>query len=95
MQNDIKNDGTANLSVRGISPATMGALRQRALRDGSSINSVVVRLLDQGLGRPPAAGRLQTFDDLDALAGSWTAEEAEAFAADTRGFTTIDPAQWR
>ena len=23
------------------------------------------------------------------------AEEAEAFAADTRGFTTIDPAQWR
>lgn len=95
MQNDIKNDGASNLSVRGLSASTMGALRQRASRDGASINSMVVRLLDQALGRAPGGGRLQTFDDLDALAGSWTAEEAEAFAADTRAFATIDPALWR
>ena len=95
MQNDIKNDGTANLSVRGVSASTMGALRQRASRDGASVNSLVVKLLDQALGRAPGAGRLQTFDDLDALAGSWSPEEAEAFASATHSFASIDPAQWR
>ncbi len=95
MQNDIKSDGAGNLSVRGVSASTMGALRQRASRDGASVNSLVVKLLDQALGRAPGAGRLQTFDDLDTLAGSWSAEDAQAFAADTQSFTTIDPAQWR
>jgi hypothetical protein len=95
MQNDIKSDSIANLSVRGVSADTMGALRRRAAREGGSVNSLVVRLLDQSLGRAPAAGRLHPFDDLDALAGSWSAEEAGEFAAATREFATVDPMQWR
>lgn len=95
MQNNIKSDGMANLSVRGVSADTLGALRQRATREGGSVNSLVVRLLDQSLGRAPAAGRLHAFDDLDALAGCWSRAEADEFAAATQAFAAIDPLQWR
>ena len=40
----------SNLSVRGVDPETLASLKTRARREGISVNALVLRLLDQGLG---------------------------------------------
>lgn len=85
----------SNLSVRGLEPETLAALKALATREGSSVNALVLRLIERGLGRDSAKLARRRHDDLDALAGSWTAEEAAAFDASTGDFEAIDPDLWK
>jgi hypothetical protein len=55
---------------------------------------VVLNLIDEGLGRKPAA-RQQRHNDLDALAGTWSDEDLSAFSDATAGFEAVDPALWK
>lgn len=85
----------AQLSIRGLDDQVMAELKRRAAERNASVNTLVLQLLNQGLGRVQQPGALRRHDDLDALAGRWSAAEAEAFGAATAGFAEIDPAQWR
>lgn len=85
----------SNLSVRGLDPETLAALKALATREGASVNATVVRLLEHGLGTGPAKPRLRRHHDLDALAGIWSEEDAEAFDAAIAPFETIDPDLWK
>jgi hypothetical protein len=38
---------------------------------------------------------LQKFDDLDALAGTWSPDDAAQFVANTAAFTESDAALWQ
>jgi hypothetical protein len=53
----------------------------------------VLRLL-QGSGKPAQTNALKKFDDLDALAGTWSDDDAADFAHHAAAFSEIDPAQW-
>lgn len=79
----------ANLSLRGLDRSTLSRLKSSARRRGVSVNRLIVETLQQqysaGTGK---------FDDLDALAGTWTKAEGEAFAAAVAPFAEIDPALW-
>ena len=79
----------ANLSLRGLDDTTMSRLRSRARRRGISVNRLIVETLQQQY----SAGA-RTFDDLDALAGTWTKAEAEAFATAIAPFAEIEPDLW-
>ena len=83
------------MSVRGIDEQVLARLKQQALQDGCSLNSLVVRLLrgDTGTARKPHA--LHKHDDLDALAGTWGAQAARAFERHTAPFSEVDPALWK
>jgi hypothetical protein len=85
----------SNLSVRGLEPETLAPLKALATREGSSVNALVLRLIERGLGRDSAKPARRLHDDLDALAGSWTAEEAPAFDASTGDFEATDPELWK
>jgi hypothetical protein len=37
----------------------------------------------------------KVFDDLDELAGTWSAAQASAFERDTAAFSEVDPALWK
>lgn len=85
----------SNLSLRGIDPATFADLKVRASNDGGSVNALVLRLIDQGLGRKPGKPVRQRHSDLDALAGSWSQEEAADFEQATAAFAEVDTGLWK
>jgi len=79
----------ANLSLRGLDSSTLSRLKSNARRRGVSVNRLIVETLQQQY----SAGT-KSFDDLDALAGTWTKAEADAFAAAVAPFAEIDAALW-
>jgi hypothetical protein len=85
----------ATMSIRGLDEKTLGHLKRRAKREGGSLNGLVVRLLQQDAGTQTKSAALQEFDDLDALAGTWTRRQAQAFERDTAAFSEVDPAVWK
>lgn len=82
------------LSIRGLDAQALAALKKRAALEDASVNALVLRLIDQGLGLQPAKPALKRHDDLDALAGTWSAAEAAEFEAATGPLQRVDPGLW-
>ena len=78
-----------NLSLRGLDRSTLSRLKSSARRRGVSVNRLIVETLQQQY----SVGT-RTFDDLDALAGTWTKAEADSFAASVAPFAEIDASLW-
>ena len=85
----------ATMSIRGLDEKTARILKDHARRSGKSVNLQIVELIHKGLGlTSPGAGRAE-HTDLDHLAGTWSAEEAKAFARRTAAFETVDEELWK
>jgi hypothetical protein len=84
----------ASMSIRGLNDQALSRLKHQAEQEGSSLNSLVLRLL-QGTDPTVPATALQKFDDLDALAGTWSHEEALAFEQNTAAFAELDATLWK
>lgn len=84
----------AGMSIRGLNDQALARLKSQAEQEGSSLNTLVLRLL-QGKGADRPSGALQKFDDLDALAGTWSKQEAQAFERNTAAFSEVDAALWK
>lgn len=94
IQIDFKGDAMATMSIRGLDDNTLTRLKSQAKQEGSSLNSLVLRLL-QDTGTPVQLNILKKFDDLNALAGTWSAKEAQAFERNTAAFAEVDAALWK
>ena len=84
----------ANISIRGLDGNTMRRLKRQAKQEGGSVNALVLRVLQSG-DATRNTKILQTFNDLDELAGTWGKAEARAFARDTAAFAIVDPLRWK
>jgi plasmid stability protein len=85
-----------NLSIRGLDAKALAQLKERAAREEASVNTLVVRLIEQGLGHRRAKKTvLRRRDDLDALAGAWRKTEGAAFERAAAPFAEVDPALWK
>ena len=84
----------ATMSIRGLDDQALIRLKTQAEQEGSSLNSLVLRLL-QGTGTPVPLNVLKKFDDLNALAGTWSEKEAQAFERNTAAFAEVDAALWK
>jgi len=78
----------ATMTIRGLDDKSLARLKSQAEQEGSSLNSLVLRLL-QDTGTPVQLNTIKKFDDLDALAGTWTAKEAQTFARNTAAFAEV------
>jgi plasmid stability protein len=85
----------ASMSIRGLDLKALSRLKRRAAREGRSLNSLVVRLLEENVDAPAKPRPLQKFDDLDALAGTWSSQQARAFERDTAAFSEVDSTLWK
>lgn len=83
------------LSIRGLDDKALAALKRRAAKEQSSVNALVVHLIQQGLGQRRARQVLTRHDDLDALAGTWRKQDAVAFERAAQAFSKVDPELWR
>ena len=82
------------MSIRGLDDQALAQLKSQAEQEGSSLNGLVLRLL-QGAGPSVSSGFLKKFDDLNALAGTWSNEEAQAIERNTAAFAEVDAALWK
>lgn len=82
----------ANLSLRGLDPTVLNALKARALHDSASVNGLVVRLLGEAVGA--SLPTKVEYHDLDDLAGTWSAQDERDFQQATQAFAEVDPDLW-
>ncbi len=78
-------------NLRGIPSEVMVHLKREAKRLRTSVNALVLKLIERGLG---ISGGRATYHDLDHLAGSWSAAEEKAFKENTEYFEQIDKGLW-
>jgi len=81
------------ITLRNIPAELQEAIRQQAKAEGQSFNKTVLRMLEEYLGLRRRPGPM-LHHDLDHLAGTWSEEEASAFAASLAEQRRIDPGLW-
>jgi DNA polymerase III delta subunit len=83
------------LTIRGVDEKLHRTIRSKANQQGLSINRYLLHLIKEAVGL--ANGGLlreQEFDDLDALAGTWTEDDFEEFEASLKEQRQIDEEIW-
>ena len=83
------------LSIRGLDAKALAKLKERAAREDASVNTLVLRLIEQGLGHWRAKPALRRHDDLDALAVSWRNNEGLEFERAAAPFAEVDAQLWK
>jgi plasmid stability protein len=92
---EIWIDIMTNLSIRGLDDQALAALEQRAAEEGGSVNTLVMRLIEQGLGLRRAKPTLTRHDDADAMARSGCQNDATEFELAITAFSTVDAKHWK
>jgi spore germination cell wall hydrolase CwlJ-like protein len=70
-------------------------IEQEAQRTGMPIEAVARQLIYRGLEVARQQARRQRHHDLDALAGTWSSEEADEFRQAIADLNQIDPTLWQ
>ena len=70
-------------------------IQQEAQRTGTSVEAVVRQLIYRGLARERQQTRQHRHHDLDALAGTWSAEEAAEFRSAIADLNQVDAPLWQ
>ena len=78
-----------NLSLRGVDAPILARIKSSAKRRKVSVNRLIVDALRQQFGGDGAS-----YNDLDALAGTWTKAQADEFDASVAPFGEIEPGLW-
>ncbi len=81
----------SNFNLRGIPSEVMDQLKKEAKKLHISINTLVLKMIEQGLG---FTCKRVTHHDLDDLAGSWSSAEAKEFNENIQSFEEVDKELW-
>lgn len=84
----------SQITVRSIDPKLRAAIEREARRRGQSLNRTVLALLGEATGTR-STPEPETFDDLDDLAGTWSASEACRFEKAIGAQRQVDQKLWR
>jgi len=77
-------------TIRGVTPALDRCIREKAARDGTSLNTTAMSLLERGLG---LSADTVKHTDLDDLAGTWVTDPA--FDDAVARLHRVDPDIWK
>ena len=84
----------ATMTLRGIDDTIAQALKERARREDTSVNTLLLKILRESLGLEKKR-RTAVYHDLDHLAGTWSAQECDEFLAATAVFEKVDKEMWK
>ena len=85
----------SSLSIRGIDDELSERLKQLAIEEQKSVNSVVLNVLKQHLGIIKGKKFTQSFHDLDQLFGSWDSTQFNTIQGTVDSERHIDPEIWK
>lgn len=83
------------VTLRNVPPEIAKLVRKEAERQRTSINKAVISLLQARAEGRKKKKTKTIYDDLDALAGSWTKKEAAEFDKALNSQRSIDPELWK
>ena len=83
------------ITLRNLPPELVRVIRRTASEKRASLNQVVISLLEERLGTRRKKREETLHHDLDALAGSWSREEARAFERVLALQRKIDEDVWK
>ena len=81
----------SNFNLRGVPSEVMVLLKQEAKRLRTSVNALMLKMIERGLG---FTCEKRTYHDLDHLAGSWSSADGKIFRENTQDFEKIDKELW-
>ncbi len=82
------------MTIRGIDDTTAKILKQKAKKEGVSVNAVLLKTLRESLGLEKKR-RTIIHDDLDYLAGTWNEKDFIEFQKQIADFETVDKKMWK
>jgi hypothetical protein len=82
----------SSFNLRGIPPEVMASLKREAKKLHTSVNTLVLKMIERGLG---FTHERSIYNDLDHLAGSWSATEEKCFKENTQPFEQVDKELWK
>ncbi len=82
------------ITIRGIDNEIAKALKESAKKEGTSINSIVLRIVRESFGLEKKK-RTVIYTDLDHLAGTWDKKDYVEFQKKVADFETIDEKMWK
>lgn len=83
-----------NIHVRKVEESLMARLKEVAMEQGISINTLILQILRAGVGlsfKTPA----KIYHDLDQFAGTWNQQDLDEFNRNIADFEQIDEDLWR
>ncbi|MBI3943469.1 MAG: hypothetical protein HY326_10695 [Chloroflexi bacterium] len=83
------------IMIEKLDETTATWLEAEARRRGISVEQMVVALLQEAVDKQRTAQQFPPYHDVDALAGTWTEEEAQIFAAAIADFEEVDQDLWK
>lgn len=83
------------VTLRNLAPELARIIRRKAEEKRTSLNRAVISLLEESVGIRGKKKDKPLHHDLDALAGSWTREEASAFEKALARQRAIDADLWK
>ena len=82
------------ITIRGIDETTARILKERARKEGVSVNAVLLKTLRESLGLEKRR-RTVIYDDLDHLAGTWSEKDFVEFHKRIADFEIVDEKMWK
>ena len=81
------------ITLRGVDDTTAKTLKEKAKKEGMSVNSFLLRLVRESL-QIGKQKRTVVYHDLDHLAGTWDGNDVIEFERNTAVFERIDEQLW-
>jgi len=83
------------ITIQDIDDATAKWISEEAKRRGVNVESLIVELIHKGMDVEREGAPLQTYHDLDSLAGTWSEEQETEFLNAVSDFEHVDEKLWR
>ncbi len=77
------------ITIRHLDDAAAEWIDDQAFQRGIDKEAIVVQLIHQGIDLEQKKSQLPTYHDLDALAGTWSEEDASEFDRATASFRQV------
>jgi hypothetical protein len=84
-----------SITLHNIPSSLYGLLKQKARRDGTSMNRTIQGLLAEAFGLHGGTGGKARKDVYDEICGSLPADEMARMLEAEKGFEGVDPGDWR
>lgn len=84
-----------DITIQNLDDATAEWIDREARRRGVSVESLALELIRRGISIDEQSSQLQTYHDLDSLAGTWSEEQEKEFLSAIADFGRVDEKLWR
>lgn len=83
-----------SITIHNLDDSLDTLIRERAKKQGTSLNKTIQQLLKQALGLKPGK-KPDHRDDFSELSGIWSKKDLNDFTSKTKDFGKIDESDWR